>query len=229
MCGIHRARPCAPRQHPKELRTIIALIDYGMGNLASVWKGLERAGGDVKLTDDPRDVDAADGVVLPGVGAFGQCVHNLKDRGLFEPVREAATSGKPFLGICLGLQVLFESSEEAPGVAGLGVIPGAVKRFAPGLHVPHMGWNQVRVVGDTPLLEGIADGDFFYFVHSYYPVPDHPDARATVTEYGIEFTSSVRRGNLFASQFHPEKSQTKGLTILRNFVSLVGGQAASAS
>jgi len=200
-----------------------------MGNLASVWKGLERAGGRVELTSDPRDIDGADGIVLPGVGAFGQCVHNLRDRGLTEPLREAARSGKPFLGICLGLQVLFESSEEAPGVAGLGVIAGTVRRFGPGLHVPHMGWNQVKVVGDTPMLRGIADGDFFYFVHSFYPVPDDPAARATTTDYGLEFASSVRSGNLFASQFHPEKSQTKGLTILRNFVSLAGGQAASVS
>jgi glutamine amidotransferase len=195
-----------------------------MANLASVWKGLERAGGHVELTSDAAAVRAADGVVLPGVGAFGQCMENLRRNGMSDAVREAVAADKPFLGICLGLQALFDSSEESPGTRGLGIIPGAVKRFAPGLHVPHMGWNQVRPVRETPLLDGIADGDFFYFVHSFYVAPEDESVAATTTDYQTDFVSSVARGNLFACQFHPEKSQRKGLQILKNFVRLVGEQ-----
>jgi len=198
-----------------------------MGNLASVHKGLERAGGAVKLTSAPEDIESAAGVVLPGVGAFGQCMGNLRSLDLEAPVNEAIASGKPFLGICLGLQVLFDEGEESPGVRGLGVIPGVVRRFPPGLHVPHMGWNQVEVVGQTPVLAGVRDGDFLYFVHSYYPEPADPSVAATHTEYGMTFVSSVCQGNVFACQFHPEKSQRVGLTLLRNFVGLVEARGAA--
>jgi glutamine amidotransferase len=197
---------------------MIALVDYGMGNLGSVDKALRRVGCEVTVTQDAGAVRDARAVVLPGVGAFGDCMKNLTALGLAQPVRDSLAAGKPFLGICLGLQVLFEESEEAPGVSGLGVLAGKVERFRHRLKVPHIGWNQITVRGERPPhLAGIADGSFVYFVHSYYVVPEDESVIATVTDYGYDFVSSVWRDNLFASQFHPEKSQAVGLRLLANF------------
>jgi len=196
---------------------MIALVDYGMGNLGSVNKALRRVGCEVTVTQDPGLLRDAAAIVLPGVGAFGDCMTNLTRLGLVGPLTEAIAAGKPFLGICLGLQVLFEESEEAPGVAGLGVFAGKVERFRHDLKVPHIGWNQIVPRGErAPHLDGIADGSYVYFVHSYYVAPTDESIVATTTDYGYEFTSCVWRGNLFASQFHPEKSQSIGLRILEN-------------
>jgi len=197
---------------------MIALVDYGMGNLGSVDKALRRVGCEVVVTQDPGAVRDAAAVVLPGVGAFGDCMANLKRFGLAQPVTDALTAGKPFLGICLGLQVLFEEGEEAPGVAGLGIFKGKVERFKHDLKIPHIGWNQIVAPGERPPhLAGIPDGSYVYFVHSYYVVPEDRSIVATRTDYGYDFVSSVWQGNLFASQFHPEKSQAVGLQILRSF------------
>ncbi len=201
----------------------IAIIDYGMGNLRSVQKGLERVGFPAELTRDPETIEKADGVVLPGVGAFGACMNNLREYGLIDSVRRVIAHGKPFLGICLGMQLLFEESEEFGPVPGLGIFPGRVVRFAESeLKVPHMGWNQIHKHNDPPHLRGVENGAFVYFVHSYYVVPDDPSLTATTTEYGIEFTSAIARDNVFATQYHPEKSQTVGLKILENFGKIVG-------
>jgi len=201
---------------------MIAVIDYGMGNLRSVSKGIGKAGGEVVVSSDPAEIESADAVVLPGVGAFGKCMENLGKCGLTEVVRSVALSGKPFLGICLGLQLLFDESEEYGPIKGLGLIPGRVARFPDSkeLTVPHMGWNTIKKRGAPKLLEGIGDTEWFYFVHSYYVIPDNPDDVATWTEYGVNFASSIERGNLFACQFHPEKSSTAGLRLLENFVRL---------
>ncbi len=205
----------------------IAIIDYGMGNLRSVQKGLERVGFAAEVTRDPGRIEGAAGVVLPGVGAFGACMHNLRTYGLADPVRHVIQRGTPFLGICLGMQLLFDESEEFGPVKGLGIFPGRVVRFAdtPGLQVPHMGWNQIRKRQDPPHLRGIAEGAFVYFVHSYYVVPADPSLTATSTDYGIEFTSAVCRDNVFATQYHPEKSQAVGLQILANFGRVVTARA----
>jgi len=201
----------------------LAIVDYGMGNLRSVQKAFERLGHAAEVTREPERIASAVGVVLPGVGAFGACMANLTALGLVEPVRQAITVGRPFLGICLGMQLLFEESEEFGPVAGLGVLRGRVVRFPadPVRKVPHMGWNQVRVVRRVPALADVDDGAFVYFVHSYYPVPADPAVVATTTEYGPEFASSVARDNLFACQFHPEKSQQVGLRLLDGFVRVV--------
>jgi glutamine amidotransferase len=203
----------------------IAVVDYGMGNLRSVQKAIEQVGHAAEVTHDPARIGSAPGVVLPGVGAFGACMENLAARGLVAPVRDAVASGRPFLGICLGMQLLFEESEEFGPVRGLGVLPGRVVRFAPdpALKVPHMGWNALRKVRDTPALAGVEDGSYVYFVHSYYPVPAERAVIATTTDYGGTFASSVARANLFACQFHPEKSQQVGLRLLANFVRRVRG------
>ncbi|MCD6352465.1 MAG: imidazole glycerol phosphate synthase subunit HisH [Armatimonadetes bacterium] len=207
---------------------MIAVVDYGMGNLGSVEKALKFVGADARLTDDPADVAAADAVVLPGVGAFDDCVAGLRDRGLIRPVLAAIEAAKPFLGICLGLQVLFESSEEAQREKGLGLFRGQVVRFRHDLKIPQIGWNQIFRRLDAPHLASVPDGAWVYFVHSYHVAPEDESLIATVTEYGYEFVSSVWRDNVFASQFHPEKSQRVGLQILRNFVALVQGQSAAA-
>jgi imidazole glycerol-phosphate synthase subunit HisH len=206
----------------------IVIVDYGMGNLRSVQKALERVGQAAEVTGDAERIATAPGVVLPGVGAFGACMQNLSQLGLVEPVRAAIASGRPFLGICLGMQLLFEESEEFGPVRGLGVLPGRVVRFAPdpARKVPHMGWNALRVERRVPQLRGIESGDEVYFVHSYYPVPADPAVVATTTEYGPEFASSVARDNVFACQFHPEKSQRVGLRLLESFIGLVRGRPA---
>jgi imidazole glycerol-phosphate synthase subunit HisH len=201
---------------------MIALIDYGSGNLRSAEKALTRVGATVRIVNRREDVCAADAVVLPGVGAFGDCVRNLSKDGLDVAIKEFIATGKPFLGICVGLQMLFESGAENPGVAGLGLLPGAVPRFAAkGLKVPHMGWNELAIQQpQCPLLAGIADGSSVYFVHSYYGQPRAKSVVAATTQYGVEFGSVIWRDNIYATQFHPEKSQAVGLQMLQNFVKL---------
>ncbi len=203
---------------------MIAIVDYGMGNLKSVTNAFQRLGLAVPVSSDRRVLDGARAIVLPGVGAFGKCMENLETSGLADFVRGWIESGRRYLGICLGMQILFRSSEEAPGVRGLGVVEGEVLRFASDVKVPHMGWNSVALAQESPMFTGIRDGEFFYFVHSYYCRPDEP-VTATKTTYGVDFASSIRRGNLFACQFHPEKSQKAGLAMLQNFVDLVKGAA----
>lgn len=199
---------------------MIALIDYGMGNLGSVEKALVKVGCEVQVTTDPGVIREAAGVVLPGVGAFDDCMANLKAAGVIPAIEATVAADKPFLGICLGLQVLFESSEEGK-LPGLGLLPGRVVRFRHGLKVPQIGWNQIAVRQDCPQLRGIPDGSWVYFVHSFYPEPADETLTATVTNYGYDFVSAVRRGNLFASQWHPEKSAAVGLHVLENFRHLV--------
>jgi glutamine amidotransferase len=201
----------------------LAIVDYGMGNLRSVQKAFEHLGHAAVVTGDADVVAGAPGVVLPGVGAFGACMANLAAAGLVEPVRAAIAAGRPFLGICLGMQLLFEESEEFGPVRGLGVLPGRIVRFAadPGRKIPHMGWNTLAVRRRPAHLAGVEDGAAVYFVHSYYAVPADPALVATTTPYGPEFASSVTRDNVFACQFHPEKSQRVGLCLLDNFARLV--------
>ena len=211
----------------------IVVVDYGMGNLRSVSKALESLGADVRVSGDPKDIETAKKLILPGVGAFPAAMRELSARRLIEPIKAAIAAGKPYLGICLGLQLLFDGSEEGEGADGFGILPGPVKRFSvggapPSLKVPHMGWNQVTrthdarrtTEDDCPLLRGIPDGSFLYFVHSYYPAPADQSVVALETEYGNRFASMVWRGNLYATQFHPEKSQTVGLQLLKNFLDL---------
>jgi len=202
---------------------MIAIVDYGMGNLRSVQKGLERVGCRVEVTRYAARILCADGVVLPGVGAFSACMENLTRFGLLEPMRRVVLDKKPFLGICLGFQLLFSESEEFGPQQGLDLFPGRVVGFRPenGLKVPHMGWNRIEKRKESPFLEGIADGAFVYFVHSYYVAPKDESVIATTTEYGTRFVSSIATDNLFACQFHPEKSQQIGLRILANFARFV--------
>jgi len=204
---------------------MIAIVDYGMGNLRSVEKGIARAGVPTCVTSDPRRICSARGVVLPGVGAFGACMENLAKGGLADAVGEVVRSGKPFLGICLGLQLLFEESEEFGPVRGLGLLPGRVVRFAgpalAGLKIPQMGWNQIRIERSVPELEGLGESPYVYFVHSYYVVPSDAALTVASTEYGVRFAAAIAWKNVFACQFHPEKSQAIGLRILENFVSRV--------
>jgi glutamine amidotransferase len=200
---------------------MIAIVDYGVGNLRSVQKALERVGATAIVTDDPAALDAAEGVVLPGVGAFGDGMANLQARRLIDPLLRQVRQDKPLLGICLGMQLLFEESEEMGHHRGLGLLPGRVLRFPEGkLKVPHIGWNQLRIAG-CDLLDGIANGSHAYFVHSYYVAPEDPADVLATTEYGLEFASVVGRGRIFGAQFHPEKSQDVGLRLLSNFAHLV--------
>jgi glutamine amidotransferase len=205
---------------------VIAIVDYGMGNLRSVEKGFLKIGVNAKVVSDPKAVDEARAVVLPGVGAFKDCMRNLEEMSLTESVIRSIQKGKPYLGICLGLQVLFTESEEFGVCKGLDVFKGKVVRFQSTLKdvdninvlkVPHMGWNTVKIYRRSPIFDGIQDEAFFYFVHSFYVVPDDNDVIATTTDYGITFTSMVWKENIFATQFHPEKSQEIGLKILKNF------------
>jgi len=198
---------------------MIAIIDYGMGNLRSVQKGLERVGFDAVVTRDLAQIEAARGVVLPGVGAFSACMENLGKFGLVEVIRQTVRKQKPFLGICLGFQLLFSESEEFGTEKGLDLFPGRVVGFRAreDLKVPHMGWNRIDKRGESRFLDGISSGDYVYFVHSFYVAPDDPSIIATITDYGAPFASSIATDRLFACQFHPEKSQELGLRILANF------------
>jgi glutamine amidotransferase len=201
---------------------MIVIVDYGMGNLRSVQKGFERVGSRAVIARDPEEIGKADAVVLPGVGAFPECMKNLSRFNLIDPILEFIQSGRPFLGICLGLQLLFDESEEFGIHQGFKVISGRVKAFDRnmGLKIPHMGWNEVIFRKDVPIFRDIQDGSHFYFVHSYYVVPNDSSDVAAVTDYGIRFTCAVARDNIFAVQFHPEKSQENGLKILANFAKL---------
>jgi glutamine amidotransferase len=214
---------------------MIAILDYGMGNLRSVQKGLERVGATAVVTADPAALDAAQAVVLPGVGAFGDAMASLQTRRLIDPLLRQAAGGKPLLGICLGMQLLFDESEEMGHHRGLGLLPGRVVRFPAGdlLKVPHIGWNELRIadsrlqtdcglqIAKDGLLAGIADGAYAYFVHSYFALPEEPADVLATTEYGLEFASAVGRGTVFGAQFHPEKSQEVGLRLLANFARFV--------
>ncbi len=198
---------------------MIALIDYNMGNLLSVSKALEYVGGNIRVIDSPADIAKADALILPGVGNFGDGMEHLRSRGFEQPVVDAIKAGKAFLGICLGMQMLLDASEEAPGVSGLGIIKGQVMRFPEGIEkVPHMGWNSVRIDSPCPILDGVADESYFYFVHSYYACPESDDAVIGSCEYIKRFAAIIGGNNIFATQFHPEKSQNAGLQILKNFV-----------
>lgn len=203
----------------------LVIVDYGMGNLRSAQKGFEAAGIDAIVSGDPADVENADGVVLPGVGAFRDCMSNLSQARLIDPLQSAIREGRPFLGICLGMQLLLSLSEEFGLHQGLDVIRGRVVRFpsARNLKVPHMGWNRVHRASPTPLLEGVPDGAYFYFVHSYFAVPEDPGVVAGWTEYGTRFASVISTGNVFATQFHPEKSDKWGIRVLGNFGKIVSG------
>ena len=201
-------------------RPQIAVLDYGIGNLRSAQKALERAGADAALTADPREVDSADGVVLPGVGNFGRCVDSLRAVGLDAVTRDAVGSGRPFLGICVGMQLLFEGSEESPNHDGLGLLPGTVRRLGDHVKRPQMQWNQVSVRRSIPLLNNL-DGAWFYFVHSYAADPDQlGEAVVATCDYGGNVVSAVERDNVMATQFHPEKSGDVGRVLLANFVGL---------
>jgi glutamine amidotransferase len=201
---------------------MLAIIDYEMGNLRSVQKGFERVGHSAVITSDPAVLADAEKIVLPGVGAFRDAIAALRERKLVEPIRAAIGAGKPFLGICLGLQLLFDKSFEDGEFEGLGIIPGEVVRFRvpPEYKVPHMGWNQVTFRTRPPMFEGVEDGAYFYFVHSYYVAPKDASVIATETDYAGAFCSSIWRENLFAVQFHPEKSQAAGLRLLKGFAEL---------
>lgn len=200
----------------------IAIVDYGMGNLRSVAKAFEVSGARVKVTDRLVDIENADKIVLPGVGAYTAALRELHKRGLVGALKRKIAEGTPYLGLCLGLQLLFDKSEENTGQAkfgGFGVVPGEVKRFRGGLKVPHMGWNTLKLAKkDCPLFHGIKADDYFYFVHSFYGAPADKSWNAALTRYGLEFTSAVWKGNVFATQFHPEKSQSAGLRVIKNFV-----------
>jgi len=202
---------------------MIAIIDYGMGNLRSVQKGFEHVGFQADITRDLQRINSAQGMVLPGVGAFHACMENLRRFGLVEAVREWVQKKRPFLGICLGFQLLFSESEEFGVQKGLDLFPGKVIGFRPGEEhkVPHMGWNRIERKKESPFLEGIADGDYVYFVHSFYVVPAKASLVTTTTPYGVSFASSIATDHLFACQFHPEKSQQVGLRILANFAHFV--------
>ena len=210
---------------------MITIIDYGMGNLRSVSKALESLGASVRITSDPREVAAASKLILPGVGAFPAAMRELSSRHLIDPLKAALATSIPYLGICLGLQLLFEESEEGNGSKGLGVLPGRVRRFSPNgadrLKVPHMGWNQVAGRGtpsagrtSCPLLRDVPDASYMYFVHSYYAEPADRSVTALESTYGVPFTAMVWRQNLYATQFHPEKSQAVGLKMLQSFIAL---------
>ncbi len=200
---------------------MIAIIDYGIGNLRSVEKALQHVRADVRLTADHGAIRAARGVVLPGVGAFGDCMAHLRAGGFVPVVEACVAGGVPLLGICVGLQLLFEESEEMGRFAGLGFLPGRVRRFRGSLKVPHIGWNQVHSLRPSPLLAGLPQDSYAYFVHSYYVDPADESTVVATTDYGGPYASVVGRGQLYGVQFHPEKSQDVGLAILRNFAAIV--------
>lgn len=199
---------------------MIAVIDYGAGNLRSVANAIARLGYQPRITSDPGEVANADGVILPGVGAAADTMTSLKRLKLVAPIHQLIAEGRPFLGVCIGLQILFTSTEEGGGHECLGIIPGRVRRLPSGLKIPHMGWNQVRQLSSHPIFEGIPDEANFYFVHSYYVAPEDKSLVAGETEYGIRFCTAIARGNLVATQFHPERSGEIGLKLYDNFIRL---------
>ena len=201
---------------------MIAVIDYGVGNLFSVEKAVAALGAEVQVTSDAKTIQTADKVILPGVGAFGDCMKNLEGTGLIPTIKSLVADGRPMLGICVGLQILFDGSEESPGAKGLGLIHGMVKKIqAPELKIPHMGWNSLAIRKEREerdLFKGLSEHPYVYFVHSYHAVPDDPSVITSTTEYGEQLTASVAKGSLQATQFHPEKSGDVGLSILKNFI-----------
>ena len=200
---------------------MIGVIDYGAGNLRSVCNSLKKLSVDCHVVKAPSDLNKIQTMIFPGVGSFGDSSDQLKKQSLFEPIREWIINDRPFLGICIGFQMLFDSSEESPGSEGLGIIPGKVIKFSEqkNLKVPHMGWNEVQIKNlDDPVWQKIDDLTHFYFVHSYFPKPDNPEVSSSTTGYGVDFTSSIRFGNIFGTQFHPEKSQKSGLRLIKNFL-----------
>ena len=203
---------------------LVAVLDYGIGNLSSAQKALVRTGADARLTRDAGLVAEADGVVLPGVGAFGACMDALRESGLESVVHTAVESGRPFLGICVGMQMLFDASDEDPTHTGLGVIPGRVVAIPDTVRRPQMQWNELHVRGTDPILAGLPAAPWVYFVHSYAAPPADPSVVVATCDYGAELTAVVRRGNVVATQFHPEKSAADGLAILGNFVASCGGR-----
>ena len=199
---------------------MIAIIDYGMGNLHSVARGIEKAGGTVTVSGRPEDLEAAHGIILPGVGAFEKGIRNVTDLGIIPLLKERIAAGVPFLGICLGMQLLFTESEENGLHQGLNLVPGRVIRFTGAMKIPHMGWNKVGLRREDPLFKGVPDETYFYFVHSYYCVPDNMTDTLGSTEYSANFTSVTARNNIYGTQFHPEKSQALGIRVLENFVKM---------
>jgi glutamine amidotransferase len=202
-------------------RPLVAVLDYGIGNLRSAEKALEHVGADARLTADPGVIREAGGVVLPGVGAFGRCMEALRGSRLDSVALDAVHSGRPFLGICIGAQMLFDTSEEDPGAQGLGVLAGQVRLLPPTVKRPQMQWNVLDVVRPHPLLEGLPARPWMYFLHSFHPVPDDPDLIVATCDYGVAVTALAARGNVAAAQFHPEKSGTDGLALLGAFVQQV--------
>jgi glutamine amidotransferase len=219
MWGVQKQRP------------EITVVDYGAGNMRSVQRALEAVGERVIVTDDPREVDRATGLVLPGVGSAQDAMRAIKRLGLVEPLQAYVASGRPFLGVCVGLQLLFEASEEGGGVECLSILPGLVRRFPnqPGLKVPQIGWNAVWLKYDHPLLDGIPNGTHFYFVHSYYAEPSEPEMSLGLADYGVDFAAIVAHENVVATQFHPEKSADMGLRLYRNFAAIVDARRVTAA
>lgn len=203
---------------------MIAIIDYGMGNLRSVQKGFERVGFEAEVVSSPDAVSGATGLVLPGVGAFGDAMDNLRGVEFVDSIVKSVSAGVPFLGICLGLQLLFSQSEELGAHQGLDILPGRVTRFPAGQRVPQIGWNQIHMRRESPLLDGVPDGAFFYFVHSFYVQAERGEDVVAETDYGIDYCSIVGKNNVFGVQFHPEKSQDAGLRLLKNFAQIVSGK-----
>ena len=211
------------------MSTRVGVCDYGVGNLRSVERALLRAGAQPVISDDPKALAACDGLVLPGVGAFVAAAEQLRSRGMDRCALDFAESGRPLLGVCLGHQLLFDDSDEGAGASGLGLIPGRVTRItAPGLKFPQIGWNEIRREHDTALLDGVPDGSYMYFVHSYAGTPSHPDDTVAVTEYGSTIAAVVQRGSVMGTQFHPEKSGACGLRLYANFVALCTARSTSA-
>ena len=214
-------------------RPLVAVLDYGIGNVHSAQKALELGGADARLTADPGIIAAADGVVLPGVGAFGACMDALRSSGLEQPTLDAVASGRPFLGICVGMQMLFGASEENPRARGLDVIPGTIKWIPTdprtGPKIPQMQWNRLDVVTADPMLVGLGEEPWVYFVHSLHGVPDDPDVVVATVEYGSTLNAAFRLDNVFAAQFHPEKSSAPGLALLSNFIEVCGSSTAAAN
>ena len=210
----------------QENSPVLGLVDYGSGNLRSVRQAIEQAGGHCVMVSSPDDAAHCSALVVPGVGSFGDCARQLREAGLWDVIKEWIAAGRPYLGICLGYQLLFESSEESPGVDGFGALAGKVVHFPRGevggdaLKIPHMGWNQLHIRHPSdPLMKGFDANPDFYFVHSYYPVPEDPSFITSTCNYGVEFAASVTKGRMSGVQFHPEKSQALGLAMLRNFIS----------